>query len=315
MENGGIDFRRNRVRRALALAALLGLAGALPGCQVWNAWLDMLKWRGSDMAQKPRPGALPQDVGAGELAASTSSTLIPRVTVYRITVPVGEFSGNDKIWSQLNEDAIDSKTSVLMAQNGLRAATGSVSHWPDIAKMLDTPGASNDQILMQTDGRSSINVVTRPNVSDQIVVSVDRDLQQEGRTFERCDNGFRLSMRGVKGKAGSGGQLEVQLEPIVALGTMDMIRSGTSISMSRSSFSSEEGFDDLRMAASLTANDFLVVTAMDPKSSPFSVGTLWLSDPDKVPATETVLVFVPAGPAPADPARGTKTISETKKNK
>ncbi len=298
MDRRWLGRRRSGGVRLMGGVAILLLAAALPGCQVWNSWLDMLKWRGSGMGASPKPSVLPQDFGSGAgVSGAGSSALVPRVTVYRITVPAGEFSGNDKIWSELNEDAIDSQTSVLMAQNGLRAATGAVSRWPEIAKMLDTPGASSDHLLMQTDGRSSINVVTRPNVSDQIVVSVDRDLQQEGRTFERCDDGFRLSMRGVRGKAG-GAQLQVQLEPVVTLGTVEMTRTGQDMGVTRSGFTSEESFDDLRVAANLSASDFLVVTPMDPKSSPFSIGTLWLSDPDKVPATETILVFVPTAAGP-----------------
>ena len=313
MEFDGVGLKRKNVRRVMAFAALLGLAAALPGCQIWNGWLDMLKWRGGDTAKKPKP--VHEDFSGSELAASTSSALIPRVIVYRISVPVGEFSGNDKIWSQLNEDAIDSKTSVLMAQNGLRAATGSVSRWPDIAKMLDTPGARNDQILMQTDGHSSINVVTRPSVTDQIVVSVDRDLQQEGRTFERCDNGFRLSMRGVKA------QVRRRRRTAGAARTSRHTRhrrrrshwSGRRRDAERLFFRGRLRRPAWRRISS--ADDFLVVTAMDPKSSPFSVGTLWLSDTDKVPATETVLIFVPSGPGTGQPAHGTKTVSETKKKK
>ncbi|HVT79676.1 MAG TPA: hypothetical protein VHM90_03385 [Phycisphaerae bacterium] len=270
--------------RWLAGAALLAACAAMPGCQLWNAWLDALKWKGGNaqpLAENPKPS--PQNLNTGPVP----NAMVPRVAVYRITVPVGSFSGNSKIWSQLNEDAIDSKTAVLMAQNGLRAATGAVGRWPAVAAQLDVP-ATNQPQMVQTDGRTSINVLTRQNVTDQIVVSVDRDLQQQGRTFERCDNGFRLSIRGVHNKP----ELQVQLEPIVTLGTVQIVRPG--IGVTSSGFTSEETFDDLRMAATLNSQQFLVISAMDPKASPFSVGTLWLSDHDKVPATETVLVFVPA---------------------
>ncbi len=281
---------------------LLSLMAALPGCQIWNAWLDALKWR--DIAAPVAKSGTPLSVVAKSPSAPTLNPvapvgLVPRVTVFRITVPVGSFSTNEKIWSQLNEDAIDSKTATLMAQNGMRAATGDVNRWPGIAKILDTPGASNDQIVMQTDGRSSINVVTRQNVTQQIVVSIDRDLQQQGREFSACDNGFRLSMRGVRNKA----ELLVQLEPIVTLGTVEMLRApgpggAPEMGITRTGFSSEETFEDLRIAATLNAAQFLVISAADPKSSPFSIGTLWLSETEKVPATETLLVFVPTPPTP-----------------
>ena len=283
----------NRWRRVLAGGLLVGLCSALPGCELWNNWLEFLKWKPALQNQNPppRPAASPPIMASGAGASvGTGVAMVPRVTVFRITVPVGAFSGNERIWSQLNEDAMDSKTSVLMAQNGLRAATGLVARWPGIAAILDGPGATTDQTIMQTDGRSSINVVTRQNVTDQIVVSIDRDLQEQGRTFERCDNGFRLSMRGVKNKP----ELTVQLEPVVTLGTVQVMRTGAEMGMRGGAFTSEESFEDLRMAATLRVDQFLVLSCMDPKSSPFSVGTLWLSDRDKVPATETVLVFVPA---------------------
>ena len=237
--------------------------------------------RGDNAAnQQPRPLDTPRSLPPGALPVPGQSlAMIPRVTVYRITMPLGSFSGNEQVWAQLNEDAIDSKTTVLMAQNGLRAATGALTRWPSIAHLLDAPGSTTDQILYQTDGRSSVAVITRPGVVDQIVMSVDRDLQQQGRTFERCDNGFRLFMRPIRGKP----ELQVQLEPIVTLGTVNVMRSGPDMGVTRSTFSSEESFADLRMAATLTADRFLVVSAMDPKTSPFSVGTLWLSEKEKAP--------------------------------
>lgn len=285
--------------RAVKAAVLLLMGSALGGCQVWNAWLDMLKWKGDMGEQKKepiagqqQPGVIASGAGAGTSAGPTA--LIPRVTVYRITLPVGSFSTNDRIWAQLNEDAVDSKTTVMLAQNGLRAATGPVGRWPTISQLLQgTAGANTDQFVYQTDGRSSVNVVTRAGVTDQIVVSIDRDLQQQGRTFERCDNGFRLAMKPVRNKP----ELVVQLEPIVTLGTVNVIRTGVEQGITRTGFTSEETFSDLNLAATLTVDQFLVVSAMDPKASPFSVGTLWLSDQEKAPATETVLIFVPAGAA------------------
>jgi hypothetical protein len=290
------SFLAARVALCVAGFSLLG------GCQIWNAWLDMLKWKGD--GGNAQLAAQPPVVGGNPAAPGSSAgpaALIPRVTVFRITLPVGAFSSNDRIWAQLNEDAVDSRTTVMLAQNGLRAGTGPVGRWPNISQILQgTPGASTDQFIYQTDGRSSVNVVTRAGVTDQIVVSIDRDLQQQGRTFERCDNGFRLAMRPVRYKP----ELVVQLEPIVALGTVNVMRAGNEQGITRTGFTSEESFSDLNLAATLTADQFLVVSAMDPKTSPFSVGTLWLSDQEKAPPTETVLVFVPVPPAPL-PAKAT----------
>jgi hypothetical protein len=272
---------------AVRLGFCAVLLALLPSCQVWNAWLDMLKIPVG--GGKPATPAL-ADKGGGDLGKGIGQAVVPRVEVFRITAPVGTFSTNEKVWTELNEDALDSKMSVLMSQNGLRAGTGLVSRWPAIVKLIEGPGVSSDTSVCQTDGRSSLNVVTRAGVTDEIVVSIDRDLQQQGRTFERCDNGFKLSMRPVRGKP----QLLVQLEPYVTLGTVAVVRREGELGVTGSGFMSEEAFADLQMAATLSPDQFLVVCAVDPKAQKFSVGTLWLSDVDKVPAMETVLIFKPA---------------------
>ncbi|HVS73729.1 MAG TPA: hypothetical protein VHQ47_21075 [Phycisphaerae bacterium] len=264
------------------------MAATLPGCQVWNAWLDMLKLPTG--AGKPKP---PTGLAAANGKGALNS---PTIIVYKITAPVGTFSGNDKVWQQLNEDALDSKTSVLMAQNGLRAGTGPLSRWPAIHNLIDIPAATTEKFVCETNGDSSLNVVTRSGIPDQIVVSIDRDLEQRGRAFEHCDDGFRLAMRTVRNKP----DLIVQLEPVVSLGTVTVVRSNTSLGVTGTQAPAEEGFPDLRMAATLQPDQFLVLAPTSPNDNSFSVGSLWLSDPDKVPAMETALVFVPAASGEAE---------------
>jgi hypothetical protein len=277
-----------RVRRFLGASLLLALGLSLPGCQVWNGWLKMLMVNpdNSTRTAKGKPTKGEQLAQPNGPAAAN----LPRIVVYKISVPVGTFSANEKVWAELNEDALDSKTSVLMAQNGLRAGTGPLARWPAINRLVDVPGATTDKFVCQTDGRSSLNVVTRSGVADQIVVSINRDLEQRGQAFERCDNGFRLSMRGVRNKP----ELVVQLEPVVTLGTVNITRPQGAVGVVSQQEAAEEGFPDLRMAATLEPDQFLVLAPVSPKDNTFSVGSLWLSDPDKVPALETVLVFVPA---------------------
>ncbi len=262
---------------------------SLGGCQLWNGWLDLLRWKGGD--------AKKQEVFTPNDPANGTAPLPTRMLVYKITLPVGTFSTNDKVWSQLNEDGLDSKTNVLLAQNGLRAATGPIARWETLGKIIDVPGATTDQMVCQTDGHSTLNVVTRSNIADQIVVSIDRDLQQQGRTFEHCDNGFRLTMRKVrslKKDEKALPQLMVELEPVVTQGSAALMQhSALTVNSQGGAFTSEEEFSDLQMGATLAADQFLVVSPQDPKESRFSVGSLWLSNPDHVPATETVLVFIP----------------------
>jgi hypothetical protein len=283
-----------RTRTLFASALLFSLIASVPGCQVWNAVLDSMKWQIAEDKKKNDNGktvtVMLQPKAGSETQPPGPPAMVPQVRIYRIVAPVGTFSANEKVWTELNEDALDSKMSVLMAQNGLRAGTGNISRWPLIANLIEGPGVDAGQpIFCKTDGRTSLNIVTRPGVTEQIVISIDHDLQQQGRTFEACDNGFRLSMRGIRGKQ----QLQVQLEPYVALGMIKQVREGH-LGIAGGGVVREESFSDLTMGALLNADQFLVVAPVEPKTNRFSVGSLWLSDVDKVPAVETVLIFVPA---------------------
>jgi len=278
------------IARSLALLAFASfLLAALPGCQCWNAWLDLWKW---PMPEDGQNAAVANDNRGTANTAITA--VVPRVIVHRITAPIGTFSTNEKVWNELDENAIDSKTSVLMAQNGLRAGIASVSRWPHIAKLIDGPGVTSDQTRCQTDGRNSLSIMTRQGIAEQIVVSIDRDLQMKMRTSERCDNGFKLSLRGIRGKP----QLQVSIEPFVLLGTVTVHRTDRELGITGRGFTSEENFPDLQMSAALTADQFLLISCVDPKSNKFSIGSQWLADTETVPAVETVIIFVPDNPGP-----------------
>ena len=114
-------------RNTIAAALAAVMPASLSGCELWNAGLDMLKF---PVKAKPAPAPRyipPTDVEVvpGGIGNPTEPPLIPAsATVYRISAPVGTFTSNDKVWSELNEDALDSKTSVLLAQNGAARRRG-----------------------------------------------------------------------------------------------------------------------------------------------------------------------------------------------
>ncbi len=287
----------------LFLLCALALVGSLSGCQAWSAWLDFLKFEAKKPVAKASSGDdfLQENISASkgvplEIIRPAQS---PRITVLKITVPVGTLSGNDKAWQQVSEDVLDTKTSVMLAQNGLRAGSAPQNRWAGLSKLLDVPGARTEQFACQTDGRSSLNVVTRPNVAEQLVVSIDHDLRQTVRTLEKCDNAFRLSMRLLKGKS----ELFIQLEPVATLGTISVQREEHEMGVTRTGFIMEESFSDLRLGAVLPQDHFLVISAADPKTNKYSVGSLWLAETQRLPATETVLVFVPSIPSATPPKK------------
>jgi hypothetical protein len=265
-------------KRVAAAALLIAAVFALPGCQVWDAWLKSLGF-----------GEQPKVVGGGAAVLDkplanniiVDTTPLPRVRLLRVSLPAGTVSNNEKVWRQLDEDALDSNTSVMLAQNGLRAGIATVSRWPGMSKLLDVTGATRQDFVCQTDGRSPLNVVVRDRIADQIIVSVDRDNVQQGRTFEKCENAFRLSLSTLK----THGDVMVQLEPIVTFG----------VTPAGQPIGSEVTFLDIRLWTTIKQDQFLMVAPADPKANRYSVGTRFLSDNEKVPPTETVLVFVPIG--------------------
>src|SRR5882672_3272735 len=81
-----------------------------------------------------QPNEPPHGSGVPDRIILPSNIL--RVHVYQLTLPLGTLSLNDKVWRELNEDALDSKSAVLLARNGIRAAIGPQQRWPVIAKLL-----------------------------------------------------------------------------------------------------------------------------------------------------------------------------------
>jgi hypothetical protein len=271
--------------RLLATVVVLS-AASLAGCNTWRSF-----WGTSTSSSSGPPPvvlpAMPNEVPPHAVAAQP----VAKVRLLKLTMPLGTFSLNEKVWRQLDEDSLDSQTSVLLAQNGLRAGVGPTSRWPAISKLVDLPGATTQQYICQTDGRSTINIITRASIMEQTVFYVDKDRQLEGRTFDRCDNSIRLSLNQVKDST----DLVVQVEPVVQIGTIDIVRGPQEMGVVRVTSPLEETFKNLRLGASLKAEQFLVIAPADPKGAgaAFSVGTRFLSDSDKVPPLETVLVFVP----------------------
>lgn len=281
-------------KRAQVGIAIAG-CGLLTGCGF--PWLDA--WWGDNSKPNLQPattqettlrgasGPIAINRGVPEHIHAEPNTL--RMRIYQLILPVGTFSLNEKIWRQLDEDTLDSATSVLLAQNGFRAGTGVQEHWTNIYKILDGPGTSFREFLCQTDGRTSVQIVTRQNQSDQNIFYVDKDGQNLGRTFELCDNALRLSLSRQQDSS----DMKVQVEPFVITGTVDIARHNVETGIVRTTRQDEQTFHNLRIETVIAANKFLILAPLNPKKNPFSVGTRFLSDSDQIPATETILVFVP----------------------
>jgi hypothetical protein len=230
-------------------------------------------------AQQPRP--LTDSAGK-----PLPVPIFPKVQVLKLTLPLGTFSANEKVWKLLNEDAIDGRTATLLAQNGLRAATAAQAKWPEIFKLINVPGVSTDEHKIQTDNRSSVTIVTHMGIASQTIFFVDSDLHLEGRTFDESTNSIRLSLSQMK----PGGAITIQLEPVVQLPPGPPPGRFTK---PENIVSNEITFANLRIAAPVEESDFLVLAPAEGKGNGFSVGGQFLTNVEKTPPVEYVLVLVP----------------------
>lgn len=271
--------------RIFTLALLLAAVATLPACGLsLSSVVDPFHL----LTPAPTTTTQPDTQAATRIPTNIASHGL-RLRMYKITVPLGAFSLNDKLWRLVNEDTLDSQTSVLLAQNGLRAGTGPLARWATIAKLIDIPGASTQEFFCQTDGRTPLLIPTRANIPQQSVFYVDKDLNMQGRTFDKCDNAIRLSMTRIKNSS----DIQLQLEPVVELGTITVIRNPQDVGVTRMSVPQEETFANLRLATTVKTDTFLIIAPANPKTNEFSVGTRFLSDSDQIPSLETILVFVP----------------------
>lgn len=213
----------------------------------------------------------------------------PVVVVYKLTLPVGTFSANRKVWRQLNEDVVGARTTVLLAENGLRAGEAPRVRWPAIARLINVQGSLNQPIICKSDGRSALTLLTRKNVESEIIAYVDHQQHQVCRTYVDCDDGLMMAMRLVHG----GRATQVALEPVVHLGTVSFKRNGMHLGLTGEVRPLIKPFAGLQMAATVKRQHFLVLCPAAPKRDKFSIGSQFLSHTQTLPATETVLVFVP----------------------
>ncbi len=213
----------------------------------------------------------------------------PIVVVYKLTLPVGTFSANRKVWRQLNENVVGARTTVLLAENGLRAGEAPRVRWPAIARLINVQGSLNQPIICKSNGRSALTLLTRKNVQSEIVAYIDHTQHQVCRTYVDCDDGLMMAMRLVDG----GRATQVALEPVVHLGTVSFKRNGMHLGIAGGVRPLIKPFAGLQLAVVVRRKHFLVVCPAAPKKDKFSIGSQFLSHTQTLPTTETVLVFVP----------------------
>lgn len=289
-----IQNRRRIIRLLTAVAVLPALL------------ITSCKWGGDKGAIKPKEQSFitqkklaQPSFGKMPVEGASSAAEIPdqirenkntnRVIVYKIKLPLGAFSGNDKIWRMVDEDSLDSQTSLMLAQNGIRAAVIAQAGWPPIAKLLQGYSAWTEQFHCRIDSGIAVELMMRTGIEQQTIFYIDRDLNLQGRTFDHCDNKFRL----ILSRSPETKEFLITLEPLVSAGTTQVVRQPGDMTPTRDQVRHDQTFENLRLWANVKPDQALILTPAHMKDSPFSVGARFLADIDGTPPSETVLVFVP----------------------
>lgn len=211
------------------------------------------------------------------------------IQVLRLTMPLGTFSANQRVWSLLAHNVAPGKTTALLSANGFRAGTGTFPVWKKIVKLINKPGSTNQRIYCQVNGVRSVALVVRPNVRREILVYHTLPGGLVVRTYRNCDDVILLA-------AHVNQQIPatiVQIEPAVNLGTVTFRRGPLALGIVQGARPRQRVFTRLRISVAIPPRRFLVIAPANPRGRPLSVGSVFLSRPQRVPSRETVLVFVP----------------------
>jgi hypothetical protein len=266
---------RSRLKQSLCLLVLATVT--LAGCDV-------------DMANFWAPQKNPATQPASTQAQAQLPRNFMQLTVFKITLPLGVFSGDEKLWELLDQDVLESGTSVMLAHNGLRAGVGTVNTWEQLRKRISDVGASFSSYQIRTDGRMPVLLPTQQSIAEQILFVVDQDKRPLGRTYNNCDNSWRVNAVRQTGDR----RALVQIEPVVLLGTaVHTTRTETELGVVSSTSRQEETLAPARLALEMDATQFLLLAPANPTKAEFSIGTRFLSDTTRLPVTETILVLVP----------------------
>lgn len=294
--NHAIQQRSQRILRALGVA-IMGLSLAvIPSCGLGGDQGEIKPKEQSFTYQKkivqPSFGKMPMD-------DATQAREVPekirenknsnRIVVYKIQLPFSAFSNNDKIWRIVDEDYLESQTSLMLAQNGIRAAVISQNAWPAVSKILQGFSAWTERFICRIDSGIAVELMMRSSIDQQTVFYIDRDLNLQGRSFNQCDNKFRM----ILSRTQDDRNFIISLEPVVSSGTTQIVRRSGDMTPTPDQIRNDQSFENLRLTATIKPEQALILSPTHMKDSPFSIGARFLADADGTPPSETILVFVP----------------------
>lgn len=147
------------------------------------------------------PGAASQDTasedGAGAEQAALQQPPLYRIQIQfetlRTRVPAGLFSGSDKVWNHIAEEAVGYHAQQLLQRNGMRVGRGRVEDWEPIRALLEAAGPveTSTSNLQVSNGLPLMLELTEPR-PEQTLFLIRSDGSSAGATFRDCSDLFRI---------------------------------------------------------------------------------------------------------------------------
>jgi hypothetical protein len=280
-------------------AIVLTAAIAIAGCAAHHgaeAFEDTPATQASPLqppATQSKPFQPPQF--SQSFSASTGISLgdVPtaiEMTLYKITVPYGTVSRNEKFWKRIDESVVDITTYETLFKNGIRVGEAPTSEWDDFRKLLaGNPAVTQINSLVSVDGKTA-DLPVRKEISSQDIFYFDSANELHGRSFDACENIMTAVLRPAPRKKNT---VRLTLCPVVRSKQKRLEYNPTGGKEGEFVYSAPEHLYDLNLRVDVPVDSFFIVAPSGEATWPTSVGNRFLVNNAAAERTETVLLMVP----------------------
>lgn len=136
------------------------------------------------------------------------------IQVIEVSLPIGKFSQNPKVWKLLTKAPVGPRTAHLLAANGFKTAEGTFKAWTSIRKLINGPGVTSQAVYCQIANIAPAVLTVHSDVHSQMLTYHTAAEPLVVRTYRNCDDQF-LAAANSNPKYGI---TIISLEPAVRLG-------------------------------------------------------------------------------------------------
>lgn len=257
-------------------------------------------------AARPRSEGAPADKPAAplQLSASPDTTrhafgetrlvsddvqILLQLDIYRLTVPLGAISNDDRFWKHIDEDHVDLATHALLLNNGLRYGLGATEEWDYYKGIIDKYGATAQKGSTSPTRKGNFELPMAESVEAQDIFFLDDHWQLYGRSYQKCDNLIAVSFEPTPRQLG-----DATIEAVALVRGIRRQYEVTILNDTREiELKRPEYLYDLRLRQNVPIDHFLVIAPAPLAKLPDNLGHTFLVKADVASPTETVLVLAP----------------------